>query len=134
MKKKIYAAITMIMITLLFTGNITAASAATITPISSQKTVISEGYTEDGIHYTIYLSNNKDNFDVTPNIVVSKEITVDIQFDGKIIPPNTWNISYYDEDLRTNMSGTLYLENWYSENFFGWTTYATYSGSVVGRI
>lgn len=137
MKRKIKFIIALAMLTVLFTSNLTHISfAANASSTLHNRVIIAEGYTEDGIHYTVYLDNNNINKPgIVPCIVVSKQMSIWVRYEGNIIPSSTFYLNVYDTDYNTYMSGTLFLERYFFDNFFGdKRTQALYSGYIVGHI
>lgn len=132
--RKIKHFIALTIIAMLFAGNVTNASAATSTATiePSNRILLSQGYTEEGVHYSVYLNDAKSNSEVRPNGLINKQYTVDLQYEGNIKPPDSIPWEYNEGSIV--WSGTLYLKNYYSEYFFGWTTYATYSGLVYAWV
>lgn len=109
---------------------------------SERKGYISDGYTEDGIHYYIYKcvstsDNNLDNSLISPRIVVSKLIEdYEIVYEGYITPPNTFNYSQFDNGYNITLSGTLNLQSyiWNDYPVRPKCTIAHYRGYVFGNL
>lgn len=89
---------------------------------------LTEGYTSEGIHYTIY--------DVQPSVASTTiclqraatqlQVTRQIHFDGDIIPPKTW---YFAERINGYIyAGTLSLNS--IQIIYG-KTIATYKGYLT---
>lgn len=81
-----------------------------------------EGYTEDGIHYTVYEINQSDEI-----AVFSSSYTVErrIVFDGLLTPPSS--IQVMESERGSYYSGTLYL---ISYNQLNNKTTAIYKGTL----
>ena len=131
MKKSIKILVTMVAIcAVLFTSN--SVSAATIPSDTLSRVLVTEGYTSEGIHYFVY-SNDTASDSIGPQAVISKQYSCYVEFPGIVNPPpSTWYLSFSDGSF--NWSGTLSLEYFYAENFFGWTTYAHYIGTIFATI
>jgi len=115
-----------------FTSSSISSFAASKSLIDSSMIIIEEGVTEDGIPYVMYMDPSPQN-DISPNIVVSKNYSVSIQFKGNATPPDTWNTSFTEDGI--TYSGTLNLE-YYSYDNLGPSKYtvARYSGTLFARI
>lgn len=102
-------------------------------PDNEKLVFLSEGYTEDGVHYTIYEDvSGSDDTGIMPAIIVSREKVAWITYDDYITQiPSTYNYSYYDEGYKTEMKGTLYLQSWFYEDG---KTHVSYKGTVIGHI
>ncbi len=131
MKRKGKVILTMLIFMLLFTVNTPTASATTVSSVTNKEpilTVLTKGYTEDGIPYVVYIKNNLSDNSISPNTLLSKTVYVRIQYDGKIVPPSTFWYSSQEGSLL--WQGTLTMTQTWQEKAIvsGWHTYADYSG------
>lgn len=136
MKRRIKYLLSALLAMSLFLGNMVNVFAATSSG-TRQLVFVAEGYTEEGLHYKIYeiTQQNMEN-DIMPCIVVSKNKEFFVAYEGKIVPPETFNYSQYESDYNTVMTGTLKLKS-YSYDiwpFFPESTKATYEGVIFGHI
>jgi hypothetical protein len=138
MKKRMKLFATLTLVTVLLLGSSINVFAAPSDTKTSSLNYITEGYTEEGIHYIVYevSTPQSDYGGITPNIAVSKTKTYKIIYEGHIIRPNIFNYKGYETDYKTIMSGTLYLQSFLQDRdlFFQKRTYATYKGTVHGII
>ncbi len=138
MKKKMKLLVTFSLAVVLLFGNTLNLFAAPSSSEIQQLSYITEGYTEDGIHYTIYevITPDEDDNIISPCIVVSKNKTYKIIYEGYITPPDTFYYSMYEEDYHTTMSGTLYLKAYHHDIWPSITgsTHATYEGIIVAYV
>ena len=102
-------------------------------PNSEDLVFVSDGYTEEGVYYTIYEdTSDTNNTGIMPLIVVSKEKTVWVTYSDYVYTfPTVIEYSYSDPDYNIIMSGTLHVKSWFCENGM---TYVSYSGIVIGHL
>lgn len=138
MKKKMKLLVTLSLVVVVLLGNVVSAFAAPKTLKDEQLSYITEGYTEDGIRYTIYeiITPINDGNGFTPFIVVSKLKTYKISFEGHITPPKTFIYEQYESDRKTTMKGTLNLQSYTHDiwPYFPKSTNATYKGYIFGHL
>lgn len=96
--------------------------------------LIEQGFTNDGIHYDVYKTQDEDKVSnsVDLRIVDSKQITRKVVYSSlTVTPPNS--ISWSENIGGSTYRGTLYLTSYTrypSQN----CTHAWYTGTVVGNI
>lgn len=96
--------------------------------------LIEEGYTEDGIKYTVHEIVSIET-GISSRIAVSKKVTLVVTFDGKVTPQSYYSYNQYDSSYKIYMKGSLprtFYEHIYLP--FRWTTRTVYSGTVHGNI
>lgn len=76
-----------------------------------------------------------DTLEIMPRFPVYREETADLTFQGWITPPSTYHFNAYNKELKTQMSGTLYLQR-YDQRYQNLQkiTFAVYKGTVSGNI
>jgi len=112
---------------LLLLGNTINAHANSV--VDTEK-IIEEGYTEDGIFYTVYCDVSVSN-GISPRIVVSQKMTVTVVYSGYVTPPLYYYFNSYVDAYNTTMKGTLVRGLTVQSNN---QTRTTYSGTVTGTI
>ena len=119
-----------------FTSNLLSNGAAPkdvqASPIIENEKFIKEGYTADGIKYSIYELIIPDNETVS-RIAVSKWVSIVVYYDGDVIPSSTYPYEAYDNEYKTVMKGTLRRTS-YEYLLFGNRTRTVYQGTVHGNI
>lgn len=133
-KKYIKLATSIVLTLMLLISNIVTVFAAPVISESQETKFVSEGYTEDGAHYTINEITTFVSSVGTPRIVVSKELQMNVEFFDHIIPPSTYAYSGYDYGYNTQMTGTLNLIAYSHDGIIQKVTKATYKGTVFGNI
>lgn len=94
--------------------------------------IIAEGYTEEGVSYTVFQNKTLDTGS-TPYLMDHQKISCTVNFDGNIVPPSTWYL--VTQINSTTYKGTLKLTSYYFDNFLGSKkTIALYSGTVYGTL
>jgi len=125
----------------LFTQCCTSTFAATLSTgnnsvISSGAllTELTRGVTEDGISYVVYLKNNIKDNTIRPYTLLSKPMSVRIDYYGKIIPPSSFYYSGTEGSLV--WTGTLLLDDYWHQDrpVSGWHTEADYEGTVFTTV
>jgi len=132
MAKKIKRLIALALAMVMLTGN-----AISVCAKEPENLKLVDEYTENGAHIKVYeVISNKSQ--VMPRrFPVYKEVAITVEFEGWIIPSETYSYKAYDEEFKTTMSGTLYLST-YSQDI--WyippqkMTRALYKGTVAGNI
>lgn len=137
MKNKFKFLVTFTLIMTLLLGNTCNVLAASVNSENQQLVYLSDGYTADGVHYQVYeVISPSMNTGISPCIVASKIKTFCVAFEGKIVPPATFQYSQYESDYKTTMKGTLDLQS-YSYDiwpYYPCSTKATYRGYIFGTI
>ncbi len=133
-KIKLLLVSTITMVTLCLVGNVNNVLAGESN--TTEMKIVAEGYTEDGGRFVAYETITYEKNNISPRIVVSKEITMHVTFTGHITPPSTMKYDEYDKDYDTQMKGTLQLQSYIQDTDFllRKETRAIYKGTVFGNI
>lgn len=108
MKKRKQILATVLMLLVLLMGNVFSVSAMTA-QTTDNGVVIDDGYTEDGIHYTVYAINDEgaNGIGITPFARYTWYTSVKVEFSGKVTPSSTYSPSIIRNGL--TYTGTLSL-------------------------
>ncbi len=131
MQKKVKNLVMLILSMVVLVGNIVSVYAKE-SNVENMKSI--KAFTEESTYGRDYeIMDN--TVEIMPRFPVYKERTVDLTFPDWITPPSTYNFNAYDTELKTQMSGTLYLST-YAHQYrdFQPITYAIYKGTVAGNI
>lgn len=134
MLKKIKSIVMVIVAMILLMANVMSVYANEFDAVNRK--MIKEGYTENGDKYMIYEIVPDDKMDISPRITVSKEVEVHVTFTGHITPPSSFAYNEYDNDYKTQMTGSLKLVSYVKDYDFIMRkeTRARYKGVVFGQI
>lgn len=107
-------------------------------PIEHETEMVGEGYTEDGIYYSIYLAPSDPENTADINTIIKREHTLNIMYHGDVTPASVLRNQKIVID-GVEYHGDLYLQSWNYEprsilNPTGEYTSATYKGTLYANI